>query len=372
MKAKEKKEKQAEKTVYQVDNEVKKQISAKHIEYTKADINEFMEFEDIIDNMIVQKNGNRFLMVVECQGVNYDLMSSMEKVAVEEGFQQFLNTLRQPIQIFIQTRTVNLEASINTYKQKVREIENEYQRKTLKYQDMKRAGTYSSDEMDKFKFELTKQRNLYEYAKDLLADTERISLSKNVLNKKYYIILSHYAENDSEHKYDKEEKRNNAFSELYTNAQSLIRALSACSVSGKILTSYELVDLLYMTYNRDDAELLGVDKAIRSGYDELYTTSTDIFEKKMRALDKKVEEEAIEYANKKILKARTELEQRIAEKEENFDDLIKQMAEAILSDNKEYVGEDVAEIAIKEIQKERKTKKGDTKKDEEAKSKSGN
>ena len=80
--------------------------------YNKQSITKFMEFDKIEDNMIVQKNGNRYLMVVECQGVNYDLMSSMEQTAVEEGFLQFLNSLRYPIQIYVQTRTVNLENSI--------------------------------------------------------------------------------------------------------------------------------------------------------------------------------------------------------------------------------------------------------------------
>ena len=96
------------------------------VSYNKQSIVDFMEFEKIEDNMIVIKSGKKYVMVVECQGVNYDLMSKMEKVAVEEGFQQFLNTLRHPIQIYIQTRTVNLESSIQTYKDKVKEIENKY------------------------------------------------------------------------------------------------------------------------------------------------------------------------------------------------------------------------------------------------------
>ena len=57
-------------------------------------------------------------MVVECQGVNYDLMSDVEKVATEEGFSEFLNTIKEPIQIYIQTRTVNLEKNIQEYKKK--------------------------------------------------------------------------------------------------------------------------------------------------------------------------------------------------------------------------------------------------------------
>ena len=75
--------------------------------------------EKIEDNMIVQNNGTRYLMAVECEGINYDLMSEMEKVSVEQGFIQFLNTLRHPIQIYTQTRTVDIEESIQNYKNKL-------------------------------------------------------------------------------------------------------------------------------------------------------------------------------------------------------------------------------------------------------------
>ena len=75
----------------------------------KQSIFNFMEFDTVTDNMIVQKNGSKYLMVVECQGINYDLMSGVEKTSVEESFVQFLNTLRYPIQIYIQTRSINLE-----------------------------------------------------------------------------------------------------------------------------------------------------------------------------------------------------------------------------------------------------------------------
>ena len=89
----------------------------------KQSIFNFMEFDTVTDNMIVQKNGSRYLMVVECQGINYDLMSGIEKTSVEEGFVQFLNTLRYPIQIYIQTRSINLESSLVVYREKVKEVE---------------------------------------------------------------------------------------------------------------------------------------------------------------------------------------------------------------------------------------------------------
>ena len=91
--------------------------------YNVKSIFNFMDFEKIEDNMIIQKRG-KYLMVLECQGVNYDLMSDLERTAVEQGFIQFLNTLRTEIQIYVQTRTVNLEDSILAYKTKFRDIEN--------------------------------------------------------------------------------------------------------------------------------------------------------------------------------------------------------------------------------------------------------
>ena len=61
-------------------------------------------------------------MVVECEGINYDLMSQVEKTAVEAGFVQFLNTLRHPIQIYTQTRTINISDSITNYTDKIEEM----------------------------------------------------------------------------------------------------------------------------------------------------------------------------------------------------------------------------------------------------------
>lgn len=104
------------------ENNVKDKSKQKGSSYTKIPVFDFMQFDKIEDNMIVQDNGSRYLMVVECEGVNYDLMSSMEKAAVEAGFVQFLNSLRYTIQIYTQTRTVNIEDSIINYKKRLDEI----------------------------------------------------------------------------------------------------------------------------------------------------------------------------------------------------------------------------------------------------------
>ena len=326
------------------------------VSYNRQSILDFMEFEKIEDNMIVVKKGKKYVMVVECQGVNYDLMSQMEKIAVEEGFQQFLNTLRHPIQIYIQTRTVNLEGSIQTYKDKVKDVEDRYRQMMYEYRRMKDSDIYSQEEVDKYFFEVTKQKNLLEYGKDIIRNTEQLSLNRGVLNKKYYVIIPYFYEEVGNEKVDDDEIKNMAFSELYTKCQSIIRTLSACSVFGKILSSRDLIHLLYTAYNRDEAETFGVDKLYRASYEDLYSTAPDVYEKKIKALDDLVKDRAVDLANEKMEKARSKAQKIAEEKENSLDSLIDKMATLILDENRAYVGEDIANEAIAEIQKESKKK----------------
>ena len=141
----------------------KKQQVEEKKEYNKQSIFKFMEFDSIRDNMIVQKDGRRFLMVIECQGINFDLMSGLEKNSVEQGFLQFLNTLRNPIQIYVQTRTVNLAGSINSYKDRVNNIAKQYRDKQIEYKNKVNSGKYTQEQLNREKYELTRQKNLYEY-----------------------------------------------------------------------------------------------------------------------------------------------------------------------------------------------------------------
>ena len=337
-----------------------KQNIKKSKTFAVESVMDFMEFDKVEDNMIVQKNGDKYIMVIECQGINYDLMSELEKNSVEEGFVQFLNTLRYPVQIYVQTRTINLNSSIQTYRESLKKIEEDYEKQELKYKDMVASGRYTQEQLNSAYYELTKQRNLNEYGKDIIY-TEKMSLNKNVLNQKYYIIVPYYPEELGQNNFDKEEIKNLAFSELYTRCQSMMRTLAGCDVKGKILSSNELIDLLYVAYNRDESEDFGLDKALRAGYDEIYSTAPDVLDKKMREIDKKIEEEAFNKANQKVQAAQSAKEKALAEKENNMDSLIDNLAKLIIEQNKSVVGEDIAEDEL--IDKETE-EKGGTKQDE--------
>lgn len=342
--------------------------SASKQSYTKQSIFDFMEFDRIEDNMIIQKDDKRYLMVLECQGINYDLMSGMERVSVEEGFAQFLNTLRHPIQIYTQTRTINLESSLQTYKKRLEDIKLELERKEMKYKQMQSSKNYTEDEMKAQNLEIIRDKNLYEYGKDIIYYTEKMSLNKSVLRKQYYVIIPYYSAEAGNDLLDKDEIKNLAFSELYTKAQSLARVLAGCSVIGKVLDSYELADLLYSSYNRDESETYGFDRALRAGYDELYSTAPDVLDKKMEELNKEIEKRAYELAEEAVSKARNEKAREVEQRARALESFASQIAAEIIAENAPYVGRDVAQNAINQV-KNRKTKeeggKGDVK--EEAK-----
>ena len=327
--------------------------------YNVQSIFNFMEFDKIEDNMIVQKDGKRYLMVVNCQGINFDLMSAVEKNSVEQGFIQYLNTLRNPIQIYIQTRTVNLTNSINTYKEKVNMLKNNLNQKEFEYNQRVRSGKFDNRQLDAQKFEVIKARNLYEYGTDIVNNTQRMSLNKNILTKQYYIVLSYFPEEANNSVYSKEEISGIAFSELYTRAQSTISLLSVCGINGKILDSNELAELLYTAYNRDEAEVYDLNKAISSGYDSLYTTSQDVLEKKMEELDKQIELDAINEANEAVAEVRQEreIERQLREKQNEYDSIVSAMANLIIEDNESILGEEVVDAAKQKIEEKKNTKR---------------
>lgn len=339
-------------------------------EYNKQSIFSFMEFDKIEDNMIVKKDGKIYLMVIECQGINYDLMSGVERTSVEQGFLQFLNTLRHPIQIYIQTRTVNLGSSINTYKNKVKEIQDKLVKTDMDYRQKENSKQYTKEELEKYNLEVIKQRNLYEYGLDIIRNTEQMSFNKNILTKQYYIIIPYYSEDIENKDFSNEEIKNIAFSELYTKAQSIISSLYVCGVNSKILDSTQLTELLYVAYNRDESEVYELNKVLNSGYEEIYSTAPDVLDKKMKELDKKIEEDAIRKANEVVFEAteENEKEKAVKEKEKKIDKLIDDMAKMIIEKNETFFGSEITKKAIEKIDKQ-DLKEGGKEDDEKAKTK---
>ena len=146
-----------------------------------------------------------------------------------------------------------------------------------------------------------------------------------------------------------------AFSELYTRAQSLVNTLTECDVRGRILTSQELVELLFISYNREQRDTYDFEEYMsQSGFDSFYSVTEDVLQKRMAAINEEIERkgneraiEAYKRTNKRIEAIRKAAEDR----EKRMQEYIDNLANEIVDNEKEVIGEEMAKKTKENIKK---------------------
>ena len=259
----------------------------------KADIFNFMEFDKIQDDMIIQQKGEKYTAVIKCKGINYNLMSEVEQLSVEEGFMTFLNTLKFPVQLYVQAQTVNLKSNIDEYKENMRTIHEEYDEINTNYNAVLNSLESTDEEIDKIEGERRSILNVLEYGQDIVKYVERLTLNKSMLQRSFYVLVSYYkSELSNASSFNKEELLDICYSELFTRVQNIISGLSMCSVAATVLKSNDIAELLYSAYNRDDKNFMSVQQALDAGFYRLYSTSEDAITKKNKKIIEGMKQEA--------------------------------------------------------------------------------
>lgn len=307
-------------------------------------IYKFMEFDSITDNMIIRKNREQFIMVIECKGINYDLLSNDEKSAVELGFISFLNTIRTPIQLYVQTRKLDMRNLLSSYSKRTDAMLEEVRKIDAQIQLARQNG---NEELTKrLLFDRKRKMNIVEYSESIEEYTNKINDSQYMLQQKTYIIVSYYAnEIGDTKKYSDLELNDLVFSELFTRTQTILNALTSSEITGKVLNSEELAELLYVAYNRESSDTYTLRNALDAQYDRLYSTAKDVLETRKQELKKQIETEALKLATNSITKADEQLKEERKLKAAE----IRRKAESIMADYKDDLSKDLYEKTIKEI-----------------------
>ena len=297
-------------------------------------VHDFLGFDSVDNGRIIRKDRKEFIMVLLCNGVNFDLRSEREKLAIEEGFLQFLNTLKNPVQLYVQTRSLNFTDIIKDYKDRTEIFKREIDDLAEK---MKKAlATSQEEKYRKYEYLYNNKRRLWEYAQDTLMYTERLNRNRNVLEQKTYIIVSYYAEELGQRgeNYTQEERESIIFSELFTRCNNISNALRSSSISSRVLNSEELVELLFNAFNRDELENINLKNYLENEADKLYTTSQDVLNKRKRMLQEEINIQGIELATQSITKADKKRKKEIEELEKNKNEKIKEKAKVTLEQYK--------------------------------------
>jgi hypothetical protein len=201
-----------------------------------------LHIAEIRDGVVIMNDGS-FRSVVMLKSINFDLMSPQEREAVEYSYQNFLNSLYFPVQIFVRSQKVDL-------------------------------GPYI-DKLDKIRSE-HENMLLAMLMEDYIAFMADIAQATNIMDKKFYIVIPFFNaaldaqkaveasknflqnlvgsfQSKEQHVVINEQGLENAKAELRNRVQAVLGGLLQCGVQGLPLDTQELIELYYDAYNPDTA-----------------------------------------------------------------------------------------------------------------------
>jgi type IV secretory pathway VirB4 component len=116
---------------------------------TTATTQDFVAIRDIKDGVVILKSG-QMCSILLASSINFALKSSDEQQAILSQFQNFLNTLDFSLQIYVQSRRLNIEPYIDLLKSREPEQDNDLMRIQLReYIEFIRTFTEEVDIMSK-------------------------------------------------------------------------------------------------------------------------------------------------------------------------------------------------------------------------------
>ncbi|HSH56277.1 MAG TPA: hypothetical protein VK983_05665 [Candidatus Limnocylindrales bacterium] len=200
-----------------------------------------LQIAEIRDGVVIMNDGS-FRSVLMVKSINFDLMSIQEQEAVELAYQNFLNSLYFPLQIFVRSQKVDLRP----YIEKLDKIRTEHDNMLLAllmddYIGYIDALSQQTNIMDK-KFYI-----VIPYSRQLEAD-KPLGQSKN-----FFTGFAALLNSKPQHVTINEADLETAKSELRNRVQAVLNGLMQCGIQGLPLDTHELIELYYDTYNPDTA-----------------------------------------------------------------------------------------------------------------------
>lgn len=214
-------------------------------------------------------NDNEYLGYLEVKGTPFNLLSYRERINLEESFGNLLNGISYNIQFYVPSRSLNLDTFSLRYEQKVKEL-------GKKVEELEKSLSNANEkDYDYIYSNLMKANNQYEYAVKLLNYFIERNIDTKLLERRYYIVLNFIFDSSKyENELSKEEILQVAFNDIVNRADVIRNTLEKMKLSSKFLNGMEVAELLYSSYNKEDADNLRLSNAVAARYNHLYTTSS--------------------------------------------------------------------------------------------------
>lgn len=210
---------------------------------------------EIREGMVIMADGT-FRAVIACKSINFDLMSAREREAVEYSYQNFLNALYFPIQIFIRSQRVD----IGPYLDRLEEIRRNQDNMLL---------NVLMDDYIQFIDTLAQDANIMDKSFFIIVpffpmgDASKVmEQGKGIFDKFFGVTKAAAVTKIDKVSYDK------AKDEIKNRVDSVISGLLQVGIQATQLNTKALGELYYNIYNPDTAvrEPLGDFNAVTSTY----------------------------------------------------------------------------------------------------------
>ena len=193
----------------------------------RASTQEFLEIEDIKDDLVVLKDGSCCL-IIKTSAVNFGLLSQEEQDAIIFAYAAFLNSLSFPIQILISSRKMD----ISSYLDRLSRLE-----------ENQRSGKIRSQ--------------IRKYYQFILA----VVKENKVLEKNFYLIIPFSSlelgvksaatlfPSKKKLPFPKDYVLQRAKTALYPKRDHILRQLGRTGLKGEQLSSSKLIEFFYEAFN---------------------------------------------------------------------------------------------------------------------------
>lgn len=185
---------------------------------------EFLPFIDVEDD-VLDLGGFKYRMIIEVSSVNYGLKTSVEQNMVEGSFRKFLNSVSYPMTFFIQTKEINYGNIVSSLREEIDET----------------VQTYP---------------NLAEYAERYFNNIVTLKQQINTTKQKRKYIIIPYEETIKMTELTPEEKKSYSMKEIKRRAEGIVDGITSIGLVAKVLSTQDIIELLYSMYHRDDDSVI--------------------------------------------------------------------------------------------------------------------
>lgn len=199
---------------------------------------DFLGFEEILGDA-VRLDVHRFRAFVEVEPVNFYLMTTPEQAVLVDGFRNFLDGLRFPVQIFVGSVPLDLSEHLT-----------HLQRSLPRYTP-----------------------ELQEYGAELAGFTQAWVHEYAPITKKYVIVVSYDFVPNPRRRVKADIIQQQALQELDIRVHTVIESLARAKLAAHRMGEDELIAFLYQVFNRSEGAALAARNLITENVHSIYVTA---------------------------------------------------------------------------------------------------